>query len=207
MIEINLYSIPAGEVNATVGRCVARSRFDREAMGISVEEFIKGFIKDNLDKFESRTGISEISEMVNSSAILSRKDIACINYFLINAGYILQVINVADDEDNPTGVPTGEIIEWNVIDNNYIQNDYPTCTKILPSSEEDIPTVLKQIVDQSGLFNLDKFAGLKNPFNELFFNIDKIKKVSGSINTALVSRVYEYLDQLGIKIFCATSED
>ena len=33
MIEVNLYSIPAQEMNSMVGRCVARSRFDKEGMG------------------------------------------------------------------------------------------------------------------------------------------------------------------------------
>jgi hypothetical protein len=95
----------------------------------------------------------------------------------------------------------------NVIDNNFIQNDYPTATKIIPSVDQDIPTVLKQIVDESGLFDNDKFAGLKNPFTNLFTNIERIKNVSGSINATLVSRVYEALDQVGFSIFCATSED
>lgn len=207
MIEVNLYAIPAGDNNATVGRCVARNRFDREAMGISVEEFVKGFLKDNLDKFEAKVGIGELSEVINSATTFGRKDIACLNYYLIKAGYTLQIINVADDEENATGVPTGDVVEWNFIDENFIQNDYPTATKFMPNAEMDIPAVLKQAVEQSGLFNSDKFAGLKNPFTELFANIERIKTVSGSINTALVSRIYETLDQVGLKVFCATSED
>ena len=47
MIEVNLYSIPAQEMNSMVGRCVARSRFDKEGMGVSVMEFVKGFLKNN----------------------------------------------------------------------------------------------------------------------------------------------------------------
>ena len=39
MIEVNLYSIPAGDNTARVGKCLARNRFDREAMGVSVPEF------------------------------------------------------------------------------------------------------------------------------------------------------------------------
>lgn len=207
MIEVNLYSIPAGDNTARVGKCLARNRFDREAMGVSVPEFVKGFLKDNLDKFETGVANPELNSLINSDGILSRKDLACINYYLVQTGFMFQVINVADDEENPNGVPNGDVIEWNVIDNNFIQNDYPTATKIIPSVDQDIPTVLKQIVDESGLFDNDKFAGLKNPFTNLFTNIERIKNVSGSINATLVSRVYEALDQVGFSIFCATSED
>ena len=207
MIEVNLYSIPAGESSATVGRCVARNRFDREAMGVGVEEFVVGFLRDNLDKFEAKIGIGELSDLINSSKTFSRKDISCINYYLMKAGYMLQIVNVADDEENATGVPTGEVVEWNVIDGNFIQNDYPTCTKFLPADNMDVPAILKQIVDQSGVFNEDKFAGLKNPFTELFDNIERVKTISGAISAGLVSKVYDILGQLGITIFCATSED
>lgn len=207
MIEVNLYSIPAGDNSARVGKCLSRNRFDREAMGVSVPEFVKGFLKDNLDKFETGIANPELNSLINSDGVLSRKDLACINYYLIQSGFMFQVINVADDEENPTGVPTGDVIEWNVIDNNFIQNDYPTATKIIPGADQDIPSILKQIVEQSGLFDNDKFAGLKNPFTDLFTNIDRIKNISGSINATLVSRVYENLDQVGFNIFCATSED
>ncbi len=207
MIEVNLYSIPAGDNSARVGKCLSRNRFDREAMGVSVPEFVKGFLKDNLDKFETGIANPELNSLINSDGVLSRKDLACINYYLIQSGFMFQVINVADDEENPTGVPTGDVIEWNVIDNNFIQNDYPTATKITPGADQDIPSILKQIVEQSGLFDNDKFAGLKNPFTDLFTNIDRIKNISGSINATLVSRVYENLDQVGFNIFCATSED
>lgn len=207
MIEVNLYSIPAGDNSARVGKCLARNRFDREAMGVSVPEFVKGFLRDNLEKFETGIANPELNSLLNSDGILSRKDLACINYYLIQSGFMFQVQNVADDEENPTGVPTGDVIEWNVIDNNFIQNDYPTATKIIPSVDQDIPSVLKQIVEQSGLFDNDKFAGLKNPFTDLFTNIERIKNISGSINATLVSRIYEHLDQVGFSIFCATSED
>lgn len=207
MIEVNLYSIPAGDNTAKVGKCLARNRFDREAMGVSVPEFVKGFLRENLDKFETGVANPELNSLINSDGILSRKDLACINYYLVQSGFMFQVINVADDEENPNGVPNGDVIEWNIIDNNFIQNDYPTATKIIPSVDQDIPTTLKQIVDESGLFDNDKFAGLKNPFSNLFTNIERIKNVSGSINATLVSRVYEALDQVGFSIFCATSED
>jgi hypothetical protein len=207
MIEVNLYSIPAGDSSARVGKCLARNRFDKESMGVSIPEFVKGFLKNNLDKFELGIGNSELTELINSNVTLSRKDMACVNYYLIKAGFMFQVQNVADDEDNATGVPSGDVIEWNVIDKNFLQNDYPTAIKILPSVEEDIPSILKKVVEQTNLFNADKFTGVKNPFTDLFTNIDRIKTVTGSINSSLVSRVYEYLDQMGIEIFCATSEE
>lgn len=207
MIEVNLYAIPTDMNNARVGKCLARNRFDKEAMGISVEEFVKGFLKDNMDKFESGIGNNALIELINTAENLTRQDLACINYYLIRAGFMFQVQNVADDEENPVGVPTGDIIEWNIIDENFIQNDYPTTTKILPSADQDIITILKQVVSQGSVFSESKFAGIKNPFTDLFINLDRIKNVSGSIDPGLISRIYEYLDQIGIKVFCATSED
>lgn len=207
MIEVNLYSIQPGDSNARVGKCIARNRFDREAMGTSVEEFAKEFLRNNVDNFEAGVGNPQLTEMINSTTVMSRKDLACINYYLIQAGYLLEIQNVADDEENATGVPTGEVIEWNIIDRNFIQNDYPTATKIMPAPGTDIPTILRQIVDGSNLFNPDKFAGLKNPFTDLLTNLDRIKNVTGDVNSTIVTRVYEYLDSLGISVFCATSED
>lgn len=207
MIEVNLYAIPTDMNNARVGKCLARNRFDKEAMGISIEEFVKGFLKDNMDKFENGVGNNSLIELINTAENLTRQDLACINYYLIRAGFMFQVQNVADDEENPVGIPTGDIIEWNIIDENFIQNDYPTATKILPSADQDIITILKQVVNQGNIFSEGKFAGIKNPFTDLFINLDRIKNVSGSIDPGLISRVYEYLDQVGIKVFCATSED
>lgn len=208
MIEVNLYSIQPGDNHASVGKCVARNRFDKDAMGITIEDFAKGFLKNNLEKFEVGIGNSELTELINTSeATFTRRDIACINHYLIEAGYMLQIQNVTDDEENATGVPSGSVIEWNVIDRNFIQYDYPTATKILPGDGVEIPAVLNQIVKQSGLFNADKFAGLKNPFTSLLANLDRVKNVTGNINSSIVARIYEYLDELGISVFCATSED
>jgi len=207
MIEVNLYSIQPGDFHATVGKCIARNRFDKEAIGKTIEEFVKGFLKSNLEKFEAGIGNADLTEMINSTdATFSRRDISCINHYLMEAGYMVQVQNVTDDEEDATGVPTG-VVEWNVIDGNFVQFDYPTTTKIIPGEGLDVLGVLHRIVDQSGLFNADKFAGLKNPFVELMANLDRVKNTTGSINSSAVTRVYEYLDELGIKIFCATSED
>ena len=207
MIEVNLYSIPAGESTARAGRCIARNRFDRDAMGVTAEEFLKGFLKNNLEKFEGGIGNDALVETINSSKVLTRRDLSCINHYLIEAGYIFQITNVADDEENPTGVPSGDLLEWNVIDRNFIQNDYPTATKIIPGEGSDIAKTLRQIVEQSGLFDSDKFSGLKNPFTKLLNDLDSIKKMSGQINSSIVTRIYSLLDECGIEIFCAASED
>jgi hypothetical protein len=205
MIEVNLYSVPVDALDSRVGRCLARNRFDREAIGTSIEDFTRGFLKDNLDKIEARLGMGNLSSVVNSDEVLTRKDLACINYYLGKSGLKFQILNVTDDEENPVSVPEGTV-EWNVINRNFIQNDYPTAIKIIPTADEDIPSILKRIVDESGLFG-DKFVGMSNPFNELFDNLRRIKEVTGSINNSLISRIYDLLDQMGIDVFCATSED
>lgn len=204
MIETSLYSIPAGDFASRVGRCVARNRFDREAIGTSIEDFLRGFLRDNLDKIEAKAGIGNLSDLINSDEVLTRKDISCINYYLGLSGFRLRIQNVADDEDHATGVPEG-IVEWNIINNNYIQNDYPTAVKVIPSPDEDIPSILQKIVDESNLFG-ERYTGMKNPFNELFGDLKRIKDVTGSINGTIVTKIYELLDQMGIEVFCATSE-
>ena len=206
MIEVNLYSVPTQDASSMVGRCVARARFDKEGMGISIMEFVKGFLKDNLSNFESAVGNNDLVSLINSDKLLSTRDLSCINYCLSLSGFIVQIQNVADDEDNATGVPSGEVIEWNVIDRNFIQYDYPTATKIIPG-DKSIPEILRMIVDQSGLFDSAKFSGIKNPFTELLNNLDRIKNISGAVNPAITTQIYNLLDKMGISIFCATSEN
>lgn len=208
MIEVNLYSIPAGESSARAGRCIARNRFDRDAMGVTAEEFVKGFLKNNLEKFEGGIGNDALVEAISSSnRVLTRRDLSCINHFLVEAGYMFQIINVADDEENPVGIPSGEKTEWNIIDRNFIQNDYPTATKIIPADRNDLTKILHQIVDQSGLFDSDKFSGLKNPFTKLLNDLDSIKSLSGQINYNLVNKIYDLLSECGLDIFVAASEE
>lgn len=207
MIEVNLYSIPAQEMNSMVGRCVARSRFDKEGMGVSVMEFVKGFLKNNLANFENSIGNAELVSFINSETTMSTKDFSCINYWLAQVGYLVQIQNVADDEENAAGIPTGDVVEWNVIDYNFMQYDYPTATKIIPGEGLEIPAILRQIVEQSGLFDPNKLSGVKNPFTILLNNMDKIKNTTGSVSPAITTQIYNLLDQMGIKVFCATSED
>lgn len=206
MIEVNLYSVPADAPDTMVGRCVSRSRYNREG-GISIMEFVKGFLKNNLEHFQTSLGNEDLVGFINSDVTMSTADFACVNYWLGKAGYKVAIFNVADDEENAVGVPTGEVVEWNVIDRNFLQNDYPTATKIMPGEGKDIPEILRQIVEQSGLFNPDKFSGVKNPFTQLLNNLDQIKKVTGSVNSTLTTQIYAILDQLGFNVLCLVSED
>ena len=207
MIEISLIQIPADEWTSTVGKCIARNRFDKEAMGVTIEEFARGFLKENLEKFESGIGSAELTEMINSTGFFGRKDLACVNYYLSKVGYQVKIFNVTDDEVDATGVPSGEIVEWNVIDRNFLQYDYPTAIKIIPSEGLDVPGILHQVIDQVGVFDADKFAGLKNPFTDLLNAMDSIKSVTGGVNSGITTRIYGLLDQVGIDLLCLRSED
>lgn len=206
MIEVSLYSVQGTDPSVMVGRCVARSRFDQETMGINVMEFTKGFLRNNLDTLDGALGSSEISSFLNSSTTMTTRDFASINYLLNQAGYKVTIWNVADDEDNSTGVPDGDVVEWNVIDHNFIQSDYPTATKILPSEEETIGNTVTKIVEQSGLFDEDRFSGIRNPFKSLLLNLKQTAEVTGSVQGSSITQIYTLLKQMGIEIFCALSE-
>lgn len=206
MIEVNLYSIPVQDPESMVGRCVARSRFNKEGMGVSIMEFVKGFLKENLDKFETSVANADLITFINNGTVMSTKDLASINYCLSKVGFKVQIQNVADDEEDAVGVPEG-VVEWNVIDRNFLQYDYPTATKLVPAPGSDISETLDTIVKQSGLFDNNKFKGVKNPFVELIGNLKKIKTTTGSISPAITSQIYNLLSQMGIDVFCATSED
>jgi len=205
MIEVNFLSVPVEEPNSMVGNCVARSRFDKEKMGVGVNEFVKGFLANNLEKFEIKVGNPDVTNLINGEGILTRRDLACINYCLQKSGLRFEVFNVADDEDNSVGVPSG-IVEWNVIDRNFVQDDYPTSTKFLPSESDTIIDTLKNIVNTIGVFG-NKFVGIKNPFTELFRTLDSVKKTTGMISPGLTAKVYETLDQLGFRVLCLSSEE
>ena len=204
MIEVNLYSVSSGDFKPTVGKLVARSRFDKDAMGIGVMKFVKGFLKDNADNFQSAIHSPEIMNMINDDTPMTTRDFSCINYYLVKAGFYVQIQNVADNEENANDIPLG-VVEWNVLDHNFIQNDYPTAVKIIPSEGQDIVEILKNIVGHSGLFDVNKFSGVKNPFTSLLANLESIKKTNGSINSAITTKIYELLDEMGINVFCSTS--
>ena len=208
MIEVNLFSISSADPSTSmVGRCIARSRFNRESMGVGVMEFVKGFLKDNLDTLETAIGNADLVSIINSSQPMTTKDFLSIQYYLGDLGYTVKIWNVADDEVNALEIPDGSMmVEWNVIDRGFMQDNYPTAVKIIPASTENIVDTLSTIVDQSGLFDNDKFNGIKNPFNLLMNNLKMEQKTSGNINSSICTRIYAMLSQLGIDIFCATSE-
>lgn len=205
MIEVNLFSLPTSDYEATVGKCVERARFDNESMGVSVLEFVKGFLRDNLGNLESTLGNSDLVSLINSDTALTSSDFASLNYLLSQVGYKVAIWNVADDEENPNSVGAGTI-EYNVINRNFLQHDYPTVTKLLPSEDQNLAEIVSMIVDQSGLFDESKFAGVKNPFTILINNLKDENDKLGKINSSIITRVYSLLDQMGINIFCATSE-
>lgn len=206
MIEVNLYAIPAKDAGATVGRCIDRTRYDMDVMKVSVMEFVKGFLKTNVPNFDASVNNPDIISLINSDDTLTTKDFACINYYLIKSGYMVTIQNVTEDEENPLSIPA-EMIEWNIMDYNFMQNGYPTTTKIVQSGGTDVVSVLDNIANNTGLFREDKFGGIKNPLKELVDTIKKIKEVKGSIEPGPVTKAYEVLDNLGIKVFCAVSED
>ena len=206
MIEVNLYLIPTTDASATVGRLVSRSRFNKEAMGVSIMQFVKGFLKDNVSNFESSIKNPELIGLINDDTVLTTRDLACINYYLEKAGFMVQIQNVTDDEDNPDAIGPDQV-EWNVIDCNFIQNDYPTAIKIIPAEGMEMVAVVKKIIAQSGLFDGTKFNGVKNPFTVLLANLDHIKQVNGSVSSSIMTKIYAILDQMGIKVFCATATD
>ena len=206
MIEVSLYSVPVGsDVNASMGKCVDRTRFDKDALGTVVMEFVKGFLRTNVPNFEPALQNPDIVGFINGDLGMNTKDFACVNYHLAKAGYLVKIFNVTDDEVNATGVE-GETAEWNIIDTNFIQHDYPTAVKIIPGDGMDVVAVLKQAVDQLGLFDDSKFAGVKNPLVETVDQLERIKENMGRIEPGLATKLYDVLDQLGIKVFLATGE-
>ena len=208
MIEVNLMSISTADANTMVGRCVARCRFSRETLGVGIMEFVKRFLSENLDTLETAVKSSELVSLINSDdTILSTNDFMSINYLLTQVGYKVTIWNVADDEENAAGVPSGEVVEWNVVNRNFMQNDYPTATKLMPDGTMAMSDVLKKIVDQCGLFNSDKFEGIRNPFTPLLNNLEQEKKVTGRVNAAITTQIYNLLSQMGIDVFCAISEE
>ena len=206
MIEVNLFSVPTSDFDVTVGKCVSRSRFDKDSMGVSVLEFIKGFLRDNLDNLESAISNSDFIEFINSDQTMTSIDFASVQYLLRQLGYVVKVWNVADDEENPNTVGSGTI-EYNVINHNFLQSDYPTVTKLIPSENQNVAEIVGMIVEQSGLFDESKFKGVKNPFTILINNLKDENGKIGRINSSIITKIYSLLDQMGINVFCATPEE
>jgi len=202
MIEVNLYSLLENNVNASAGYCIDRIRFDKEARGISVMEFVKGFLKNNLSHFESALKNSDIVDFINGDLTMRTKDFASINYYLAKAGYLVQIQNVTEDEDNPVSVPAG-VVEWNIIDTTFLQYDYPTTMKVIPADGMDIVEVLEKIVNQLSFFDNDTLGKVRNPLKEYVENLKKVKNLNGSASIGLTTKIYDTLANLGIKIFTA----
>jgi len=206
MIEVSLYSVPAdSDVNVTMGKCVDRIRFDKEAMGTSIMEFTKGFLRTNMPSIEPSLNNPDIVSFINGDSIMTTSDFASINYWLAKAGFIVKIQNVTDDEENPTG-PSDESSEWNIIDYNFLQNDYPTAIKIIPADGLDIVGVLKQAIEQSNLFDENRLGNTKNPLKETIDRLTKVKDLTGRIEPGLSSKIYDIFEQVGIKIFLAVGE-
>lgn len=202
MIEVNLYSLLENSVNASAGYCVDRIRFDKEARGISVMEFVKGFLKNNLSHFESALKNSDIVDFINGDLTMRTKDFASINYYLAKAGYLVQIQNVTDDEENPVSIPAG-VTEWNIIDTTFLQYDYPTTMKVIPADGMDIVEVLDKIIGQLSFFDKDVLGSVRNPLREDVEQLKKVKNINGSASISLTTRIYDTLANLGIKIFTA----
>lgn len=206
MIEVNLFSVPSADFDVTVGKCVSRARFDKDAMGVSILEFVKGFLRDNLDNLESAISNSDFIDFINSDQAMTSIDFASLQYLLGQVGYKVTIWNVADDEENARSVGAGTI-EYNVINRNFLQSDYPTVTKLIPAENQNVAEVAGMIVEQSGLFDRSKFAGVKNPFTILINNLKDENGKLGKINSSIITKIYTLLDQMGINVFCATSEE
>lgn len=207
MIEVNLFSVPSSsDVDATLGRCVARARFDSEAMKVNIIDFVRGFLKDNMDNLESALSNSDLVAYINGSDSMTTVDFASVQYLLKQIGYMVTIWNVTDDEENPNGVGAGTL-EYNVVNHNFLQHDYPTTTKIVPSEDKTVAEVITEIVEQTGLFDEAKFAGVKNPFTILVNNLNAEKTKTSNINASIVSQIYRLLHVMGFDIFCAASEE
>ena len=206
MIEVNLFSVPASDVEAKLGTNVARARFDIDAMGVGVFEFVKGFLRDNLDNLEGSIGNADLVQFINGEDAMTSIDFATLKYLLKKIGYLITIWNVTDDEENSQGIGSG-IVEYNIINYNFLQHDFPTVTKLNSSGEKNLADILNDIVDQSGLFNSEKFSGVKNPFTGLLNSLSAEKENLGGINATIATQIYNLLSQMGFEIFCSTSED
>ena len=98
MIEVSLYSITGGDVNVSMGKCIDRTRFDKEAMGTGVMEFVKGFLRTNVPTLELAINNPDIIAFINGDTGMNTKDFASLNYWLAKSGYLVKIQNVTDDE-------------------------------------------------------------------------------------------------------------
>ena len=204
MIEVSLYSVPTGSnVSVTMGKCIDRARYNKEALGVDVMNFVKGFLKTHINDYESTLGNVDVISFINNDSPMTTKDLASINYWMLKAGFLVKMFNVTDDEENAEGV-SPESSEWNIIDKNYLIDNLPTAIKVIPEAGTDVITVLEKVVDQVDVFN--EKLGLKNPLKETLDELKKVKEFTGRIEPGLATKIYDILDSVGVELFLAIGE-
>ena len=204
MIEVNLYKLPTAGVKESLNvTSIARSRFDKEGMGTSVEEFVIRFLRDSFEKLQD---VREINGILESNRFMTRMDLECINNLLVESGYRFEVYNVTDDEENPNGVPSGETIELNIINKNNLQDDYPTCIKMIPGLPLQYDEIFRKIIEDLGLYNTDKFPGVKNPFSKWMALLNS-EATKGKLSISATSNIYRILNDHNIDILWVASEN
>ena len=159
MIEVTLISSTEG---SRVGRFVSRKRASLEQLGVNKNQFIQGFLRDNMDTIETALHNPDLVNLINSDTLLNNKDIASIKYTLSTVGYQILVTFTADDEVNSVTIPTGEV-EYNIIDTTFIQNDLPVATKETSALGSSVVSVLNKISTSVGFYDESKFKGVNNP--------------------------------------------
>lgn len=202
MIEVTLISATEG---SRVGRFVSRKRASLEQLGVNKNQFIQGFLRDNMDTLETVLHNPDLVNLINSDTLLNNKDIASIKYTLSTVGYQMLVTFTADDEVNSVTIPTGEV-EYNVVDWTFLQNDLPVSTKESSALGGSVVPVLTRAVESLGLYSEDKFKGVNNPLSGLLRQIADDENTTGAPGAILVNRIYTILEQMGIQIYAIIGE-
>lgn len=202
MIEVTLISATEG---SRVGRFVSRKRASLEQLGVNKNQFIQGFLRDNMDTLETVLHNPDLVNLINSDTLLNNKDIASIKYTLSTVGYQMLVTFTADDEVNSVTVPTGEV-EYNIVDWTFLQNDLPVSTKESSALGGSVVPVLTRAVESLGLYSEDKFKGVNNPLSGLLRQIADDENTTGAPGAILVNRIYTILEQMGIHIYAIIGE-
>ena len=202
MIEVTLISATEG---SRVGRFVSRRRASLEQLGVNKNQFIQGFLRDNMDTIETAIHNPDLVNLINNDSLLNNKDIASIKYSLSTVGYQMLVTFTADDEVNSVTVPTGEV-EYNIIDSTFIQDDMPVSTKETASLGSSVVPTIKSAINNLGFYSEDKFKGVNNPLLGLIKQAEDDEKTTGAPSSAIINRIYMILEQLGIQIYAIIGE-
>lgn len=202
MIEVTLISSTEG---ARVGRFVSRKRANLELLGVNKNQFIQGFLRDNMDTIETAVHNPDLVNLINSDTLLNNKDIASIKYTLSTVGYQMLVTFTADDEINSVTIPTGEV-EYNFIDSTFIQEDLPVSTKDSASVGTSIVPVLNKSITSLGFYSEEKFKGVNNPLVGLLNQAADDEKTTGAPGAIIINRIYTILEQLGVQIYAIIGE-